>query len=86
MTNTIRPEFVKATVDRFHYLHFGFFSFLFSGIVGALVSLATEPISEEKLHRLTFWTRLIEFHVKCNFFEFLQKTSKFNFVCLQIQY
>ena len=51
---------MKATVDRFHYLHFGFFSFLFSGLVGALVALATQPISEEKLHRLTFWTRLIE--------------------------
>ena len=74
---------MKATVDRFHYLHFGFFSFLFSGIVGALVSLATEPISEEKLHRLTFWTRLVFWFW---FFEFLQKTSKFDFLCLQIQY
>ena len=49
---------MKATVDRFHYLHFGLFSFLLSGLVGALVSLATEPINEEKLYRLTFWTRL----------------------------
>ena len=67
MTNLIRPEFVKATVDRFHYLHFGFFSFLFSGLVGALVSLATEPISEEKLHRLTFWTRLIEIYFRIEY-------------------
>ena len=67
VTNLIRPEFVKATVDRFHYLHFGFFSFLFSGIVGALVSLATEPISEEKLHRLTFWTRLIKLYFRIDF-------------------
>ena len=59
-----RPEFVKATVDRFHYLHFGLFSFLLSGLVGAIVSLATDPIKEEKLHRLTFWTRLIEFYLK----------------------
>ena len=54
-----RPEFVKATVDRFHYLHFGLFSFLLSGLVGAIVSLATDPIKEEKLHRLTFWTRFV---------------------------
>ena len=49
---------MKATVDRFHYLHFGLFSFLLSGLVGACISLATEPIKEEKLYRLTFWTRL----------------------------
>ena len=54
-----RPEFVKATVDRFHYLHFGLFSFLLSGLVGAIISLATDPIDEEKLFRLTFWTRLV---------------------------
>ena len=29
----LRPEIVVALVDRFHYLHFGAFSFLFSGLV-----------------------------------------------------
>ena len=31
----LRPEIVVALVDRFHYLHFGAFSFLFSGLVRA---------------------------------------------------
>ena len=52
-----RPAFVKAAVDQFHYLHFSLFSFLLSGLVGAMVSLGTEPITEDKLYRLTFWTR-----------------------------
>ena len=80
-----RPEFVKATVDRFHYLHFGLFSFLLSGLVGAIVSLATDPIKEEKLHRLTFWTRLVELYFRIEFLvgqKFLQIISMSDFLCL----
>lgn len=51
------PEFVKSTVDKFHYLHFSAFSLLLSGCVGVLVSLMTDPIPEERLYRLTYWTR-----------------------------
>ena len=52
-----RPDFVKSAVDKFHYLHFGAFSFLLSSCVGVLVSLLTPPIQQDKLYRLTFWTR-----------------------------
>eukprot|EP00092_Neocalanus_flemingeri_P006236 GFUD01006710.1.p1 GENE.GFUD01006710.1~~GFUD01006710.1.p1 ORF type:complete len:708 (+),score=187.08 GFUD01006710.1:236-2125(+) len=52
-----RPDFVKSAVDKFHYLHFGAFSFLLSSCVGVLVSLLTPAIAEDKLYRLTFWTR-----------------------------
>ena len=52
-----RPDFVKSAVDKFHYLHFSAFSLLLSGCVGILVSLLTPPIPEERLYRLTFWTR-----------------------------
>ena len=39
-----RSQFVIATVDRFHYLHFGAFSFLLVICVATVVSLITEPI------------------------------------------
>ena len=52
-----RPEFVIAVVDRFHYLHFGAFSFLLVGVIGVVVSLLPPPIPEDRLWRLTFWTR-----------------------------
>ncbi|XP_023334925.1 sodium/glucose cotransporter 4 isoform X2 [Eurytemora carolleeae] len=52
-----RPEFVIATVDRFHYLHFGAFSFLLVGVISTIISLLTEPIPQARLYRLTYWTR-----------------------------
>jgi len=52
-----RPEIVKAFVDKFHYLHFGAFSFLLSGLVCISVSLLFPAIEEDKLYRLTYWTR-----------------------------
>jgi hypothetical protein len=52
-----RPEFVVAVVDRFHYLHFATFSFILVGLVGVVLSFLTPPVPEDRLWRLTFWTR-----------------------------
>lgn len=52
-----RPNFVKNWVGGFHYLHFGTFLFFFNVLVAVVVSIMTEPIPEDKLHRLTYWTR-----------------------------
>ena len=51
------PEWWNRWVKDIHYLHFGVILFLISGIVAVLVSTVTEPISEEHLYRLTFWSR-----------------------------
>ena len=51
------PEWWNRWVKDIHYLHFGVILFLISGIVTVLVSIVTEPISEEHLYRLTFWSR-----------------------------
>ena len=52
-----RPDFVRHFVDDIHYLHYGAILFLVTGAVTVIISLMTEPIPEEKLYRLTFWTR-----------------------------
>ena len=52
-----RPDFVRHFVDDIHYLHYGAILFLVTGAVTVMISLMTEPIPEEKLYRLTFWTR-----------------------------
>lgn len=52
-----RPEWVKTWVGGFHYLHFGAALFGFTALVAAIISLLTEPIPEEKLRRMTFWSR-----------------------------
>ncbi|CAD5124680.1 DgyrCDS12944 [Dimorphilus gyrociliatus] len=46
-----------AIIKNFHYLHFGMLLFAIVCIITTVVSLLTEPIDENKLHRLTFWTR-----------------------------
>jgi len=53
----LRPNFVKVFVDDIHYLHYGAILFIFTGIVTIIISLMTEPIPDEKIVRLTFWTR-----------------------------
>ena len=53
----LRPPLVKSFVDDLHYLHYGALLFLITGLVTIAVSLITPPIPEERLHRLTFWTR-----------------------------
>ena len=53
----LRPSLVKSFVDDIHYLHYGALLFLITGVVTIAVSLLTPPIPEERLHRLTFWTR-----------------------------
>ena len=40
---SFRPEFILATVDRFHYLHFGAMSFAVVCLVALAVSLLTPP-------------------------------------------
>ena len=52
-----RPAFVKHFVDDIHYLHYGALLFLITGLAAIIISLLTEPIPEEKLYRLTYWTR-----------------------------
>jgi len=52
-----RPEWVKNAVGKFHYLHFGGFSFAFTIVVAVIIALLTKPIPKEKLYRLTFWSR-----------------------------
>ncbi|XP_047494953.1 sodium/glucose cotransporter 5-like isoform X3 [Penaeus chinensis] len=52
-----RPEWIKIVVGNVHYLHFGCILFVIVLAVTVVVSYLTEPIPEECLHRLTFWTR-----------------------------
>uniref|UniRef100_H3CHT6 Solute carrier family 5 member 9 n=1 Tax=Tetraodon nigroviridis TaxID=99883 RepID=H3CHT6_TETNG len=46
-----------AVLARVHYLYFAMILFSVSSIVIVVVSLATAPISEEHLYRLTWWSR-----------------------------
>lgn len=48
-----RPGFLKNV----HYLHFGLILFIVVLISCTVISLATDPIDPDYLHRLTFWTR-----------------------------
>ncbi|KAB7498383.1 Sodium/glucose cotransporter 4 [Armadillidium nasatum] len=52
-----RPWFILVTVGNVHYLHFSCILFLITGCVTISISLLTEPIPEDRLYRLTFWTR-----------------------------
>jgi len=52
-----RPDFIKSIVGDVHFLHFGLILLLISFTATLVVSLMTEPIEEDRLHRLTFWTR-----------------------------
>ncbi|CAG0900461.1 unnamed protein product [Darwinula stevensoni] len=52
-----RPEVIQRMVGDFHYLHFGFFLFLFVCLVTTVISLLTKPIDRSHLPRLTFGTR-----------------------------
>lgn len=47
-----RPE----AITRIHYLHYGCLLFILTAAVCTVVSLLTEPIPEDRLYRLTFWT------------------------------
>ena len=44
-----RPEWVKNAVGKFHYLHFGGFSFAFTIVVAVIIALLTKPIPKEKV-------------------------------------
>ncbi|XP_011674028.2 sodium/glucose cotransporter 4 [Strongylocentrotus purpuratus] len=48
-----RPDIVRD----FHFLHFAAFLYGFTIILIVIFSLLTEPIPQQKLVRLTFWTR-----------------------------
>lgn len=52
-----RPEIIKMIVGNVHFLHFSCILFIITGVVTIGISLMTEPIPEEYLYRLTFWTR-----------------------------
>ncbi|XP_078700547.1 sodium/mannose cotransporter SLC5A10-like isoform X1 [Branchiostoma floridae x Branchiostoma belcheri] len=47
-----RPEIVKL-----HFLYFNLILFVSAGIFTVVVSLFTEPLSEQSIARLTWWTR-----------------------------
>lgn len=51
------PKWWFDIVDDIHYLHFGILLWFITGIVAIGVSLITDPIPEESLYRLTFWSR-----------------------------
>ncbi|XP_069180378.1 sodium/glucose cotransporter 4 [Procambarus clarkii] len=53
----MRSDFVRVVVGRVHYLHFSCFLFLITIGVTVGFSLLTEPIPEDRLYRLTFWSR-----------------------------
>ena len=53
----MRPSFVRHFVDDVHYLHYGALLFIITGVTAIIISLMTEPIPEEKMYRLTYWTR-----------------------------
>ncbi|XP_013386747.1 sodium/glucose cotransporter 4 isoform X2 [Lingula anatina] len=48
-----RPSIIKD----FHYLYFAIFLFLLTILTAVVVSLMTEPIKDDHLHRLTFFSR-----------------------------
>eukprot|EP00066_Takifugu_rubripes_P023475 XP_011612741.1 PREDICTED: sodium/glucose cotransporter 4 isoform X1 [Takifugu rubripes] len=51
-----------AVLARVHYLYFAMILFSVSCIVIVTVSLATAPIAEEHLYRLTWWSRFSQKH------------------------
>lgn len=50
-----RPEAAAAIL--FHYMYFALFLFWWTVIIIIIISLLTQPIPEDYLYRLTFWTR-----------------------------
>ncbi|KAM8889237.1 sodium/glucose cotransporter 4 [Synchiropus picturatus] len=51
------PDLRPAVVADVHYLYFALILLAITGVVTAVVSLATAPIAEEHLYRLTWWSR-----------------------------
>ena len=51
------PYWWKRVVGDIHFLHFGVLLWGITGIVAIAVSIVTEPIPENSLYRLTFWSR-----------------------------
>ncbi len=51
------PDWWQKIVGDIHYLHFGLLLWGITGVVCVAVSLATKPIPEECLYRLTYWSR-----------------------------
>lgn len=52
-----RPEFIKMFVGNIHYLNFGIILWFITTCITVGISLVTEPIGEEYLYRLTWWSR-----------------------------
>ena len=73
----LRPAFVKSFVDDVHYLHYGAFLFLITGLVTICVSLLTPPIPAHRLHRLTFWTR----HSRYKYHRFHENSVVVTIIC-----
>uniref|UniRef100_A0A8C6UJM6 Solute carrier family 5 member 9 n=1 Tax=Neogobius melanostomus TaxID=47308 RepID=A0A8C6UJM6_9GOBI len=51
------PDLRPAVLAKVHYLYFSLLLFALSGVIICTVSLATEPIPPQYLHRLTWWSR-----------------------------
>ncbi|XP_064104954.1 sodium/myo-inositol cotransporter 2-like isoform X2 [Macrobrachium nipponense] len=52
-----RPELVKNVIGGVHYLHFCFLCWIVTAVTAFCVSIMTEPIPDECLYRLTFYSR-----------------------------
>lgn len=52
-----RGWFLQLTVAKVHYLHFSCILWIITGIVTISISLLAEPIPDQCLYRLTYWTR-----------------------------
>ncbi len=46
-----RPEWIKAAVGNFHYLHYAAVSFVFTSLIIIAVSIMTEPFREDQVKR-----------------------------------
>lgn len=52
-----RPSWIKKIIFDVHFLHFGCILFVIVVVSIIIISMLTEPIPSECLHRLTFWSR-----------------------------
>ena len=53
-----RPAFIRYAVGNFHYLHYGAFLFVITGLITIIVSLRDKTrITDENIARLTYWRR-----------------------------
>ena len=69
-------------VGKFHYLHFGGFSFAFTILVAVIIALLTEPIPKEKVCETVI--NYTVFYFVTDILEFLIYTIIFNIAALSL--